>query len=137
MGLTNPLLYFDSCVVIYLVEGHPVFGPTIEGRLATMPAVEPSFSALSEMECLVMPLRNRNITLADTFRKWFRNDNYLPPTRAIFLQAAQLRTDHHGLKTPDALHLATALHYGCTEFWTNDDRLNKIAPGLSTNVCTP
>jgi predicted nucleic acid-binding protein len=33
----------------------------------------------------------------------------------------------HGIKTPDALHLACALHHGCTEFWTNDDRLTKVA----------
>ena len=29
------------------------------------------------------------------------------------------------------------IYYGCAEFWTNDERLNKIAPNLSRNVCAP
>ena len=51
----------------------------------------------------------------------------------IFAQALGLRAQH-GLKTPDALHLATALHHGCTEFWTNDDRLKSAADTLAVNV---
>ena len=137
MGLTSPLCYFDSCIIIYLVEGHPVFGPAIEAQLAAIPDIVPSFSALSEMECLVMPWRNGNVKLADTFRKWFDNAKYLPVPRAVFLEASQLRADHAGLKTPDALHLATAQHYGCAEFWTNDERLHKIAPRLAKNICKP
>jgi predicted nucleic acid-binding protein len=56
----------------------------------------------------------------------------LPP--AIFDEAARLRAAHKSLKTPDAIHLATVLQHGCTEFWTNDDRLNTIAPGLVRKV---
>lgn len=36
----------------------------------------------------------------------------------------------------DALHLATALHHKCDEFWTNDNRLNSAAPSLVKNVVT-
>ena len=43
----------------------------------------------------------------------------------------------HGLKTPDSRHLATALHHGCTEFWTNDDRLRAAAGALAVNVLAP
>ncbi|MBA4183052.1 MAG: hypothetical protein H0X49_03465 [Acidobacteria bacterium] len=28
--------------------------------------------------------------------------------------------------------MATALHHNCDEFWTNDNRLNSVAPQLST-----
>ncbi len=48
----------------------------------------------------------------------------LPMTSAVFDLAAELRA-HHGLKTPDALHLATAVVGGCEEIWTNDRRLAK------------
>jgi uncharacterized protein len=55
----------------------------------------------------------------------------------IFNKSAQLRADFKSLKTPDALHLSTALHHGCNEFWTNDDMLNSIAPSLVKNVLNP
>ena len=51
----------------------------------------------------------------------------------VFARALGLRVQH-GLKTPDALHLATALHHGCTELWTNDDRLRSAAGVLAVNV---
>jgi predicted nucleic acid-binding protein len=42
--------------------------------------------------------------------------------------ATEIRA-HSRLKTPDALHLAAAIHHGCTEFWTNDNRLMQAAVG--------
>ena len=132
MGITMPLAYLDSCIIIYLVEEDPLFAPAIENHLANHPNVIPAFSALSEMECLVMPLRQNNHVLVNRFRDWFQSAAlYLPMERDIARQAAQLRATHTGLKTPDALHLATAQHYGCSEFWTNDDRLCKVAPLLA------
>jgi predicted nucleic acid-binding protein len=56
----------------------------------------------------------------------------LPIGDEIFALAMALRVQH-GLKTPDSLHLA-ALHHGCTEFWTNDDRLVAAAGALAVNV---
>ncbi|WP_279308295.1 MULTISPECIES: type II toxin-antitoxin system VapC family toxin [Cyanophyceae] len=47
--------------------------------------------------------------------------------------AAELRS-RHGLKTPDALHLAVAHHYDCTELWTNDDRLAIAAASKAINL---
>ena len=52
----------------------------------------------------------------------------------IFNQAAKLRADFTGLKTPDALHMATAVYHNCDEFWTNDNRLDKIEPNLVKNI---
>ena len=84
-----------------------------------------------------MPLRNKNQPLLDKFRLWFSNVEVLPVTRAVFQHAAQLRADFPGLKTPDAVQLATALHYGSDEFWTNDNQLSQIAPTLVKNIMTP
>jgi uncharacterized protein len=55
-------------------------------------------------------------------------------TPAIYDSAARFRAAHRALKTPDALHFAAALHHGCTEFWTNDDRLAAVAPNLAKKV---
>ena len=53
--------------------------------------------------------------------------------RAVFEMATTLRAESH-LKTPDALHLATAIQSGCSEFWTNDKKLVKVAGKCLTVV---
>jgi predicted nucleic acid-binding protein len=53
-------------------------------------------------------------------------------TQRILRSAAQLRSVTN-LKTPDAIHAATALDAGCTIFLTNDGRLRAV-PGLSIVV---
>ncbi len=136
MGLNPVRIYLDSCVVIYLIEEHHEFAPIIESLLAAQAKAELFISTLTEMECLVMPLRNQNQLLIDKFRNWFDDLIVLPIEREVFQLAAQLRADHKSLKTPDAIHLATALHYGCDEFWTNDNRLSKVAPTVARNILT-
>ena len=54
----------------------------------------------------------------------------------VFERALDLRV-RYGLKTPDALHQATAIHHGCTESRTNDDRLRAAAGALAVNVLAP
>lgn len=53
---------------------------------------------------------------------------FVPLNKAVFDLATELRAQH-GLKTPDALHLAAAISAGCDEFWTNDLRLTQAAQG--------
>ena len=52
---------------------------------------------------------------------------------AVYKEAARLRAEF-GIKTPDALHLATARYHNCTELWTNDDRLASVANNYAINV---
>ena len=47
------------------------------------------------------------------------------PTKKICLLAAQLRAAYR-LKTPDAIHLATAIDSDCDVFITNNDNLKKV-----------
>ena len=130
-------LYLDACIVIYYVERHPVYANGIDILLKNALSAEICYSPLTRLECLVKPLRSRDMPLQQLYQQFFAPQRFLSITPAIFDRAARLRADNLGLKTPDALHLATALHYGCAEFWTNDERLNKIAPHLSRNVCAP
>jgi predicted nucleic acid-binding protein len=137
MGVNPTHVYFDSCVVIYLVEEHPVFAPKIETRLANQANIADiviQVSQLTEMECLVMPLRKHNQSLLDKYRLWFDKVEVLPVEREVFRRAAQMCADFAGLKTPDAIHLATALQCGSDEFWTNDNHLTPIAPSLVVDI---
>lgn len=90
-------------------------------------------SIITELECLVLPLRLKRTDIADKFNRFFAINLRLEMPDPIYRHATNLRADF-GLKTPDALHLATALHHGCTDFWTNDERLSGVAENLSINV---
>ena len=56
----------------------------------------------------------------------------IPATALLWEQAARLRA-MTGLKTPDALHAATALAVGSTLFVTNDGGFRRVA-GLPVAV---
>lgn len=72
----------------------------------------------------------RDIRLLDEFDRFFSIPviSKVPMDTNVFDLATDLCAIH-GLKTPDALHLAAAIHAGCDESWTNDDRLAKVAAG--------
>jgi predicted nucleic acid-binding protein len=120
------VIYLDSCLVIYLVEtGAPAHAAV---RQAVADAVGATFavSPLVIMECLVGPLRSGDETLRESYDRTFDALPLVPLDPPVFRRAARLRASH-GLKTPDALHLATALECGCEALWTNDDRLRRAA----------
>lgn len=125
-------IYFDACIAIYLIEEHPIYAPIIEAKLRNSTA-RIAYSPLVEMECLVLPLRQKNSELTSRFKRFFELNRRLPISDEVFISATDLRAQH-GIKTPDALHLATAQHHGCGQFWTNDDRLNKAAGSMAVNV---
>lgn len=134
MGLNDASIYLDSCLVIYLIEENILYAPKLELELTKRPNANICISPLTEMECLIVPLRQQNKVLIEKFGNWFAQTQILPIERQIFHQSAQLRADFPSLKTPDALHISTALHHNCDEFWTNDNRLDKIAPKLVKNI---
>jgi len=57
----------------------------------------------------------------------------LPLIDEVFDQALRLRVSD-SLKTPDALHLGAAIVHGCSEFWTNDDRLSRVSRRMAINI---
>ena len=128
------LIYLDTCIVIYIVEKHHSYSAKIENLMNSLSNVEYGYSPLIRMETLVMPFRNKDLQLQHFYNLFFNNQVFLNISKGIYDQAAQLRADFPSLKTPDALHLATANYHNCDEFWTNDNRLDKIAPNLVKNV---
>lgn len=131
MGLV-PTIYFDACIAIYLVEEHPLYCPHIENILSSKQAVV-CYSPLVVMESLVLPIRKRRDDLIHKFRVFFAENQRLSMPDEVFELATKLRAEF-GLKTPDALHLATARHHGCAELWTNDDRLFNATGPIAVNV---
>lgn len=123
-------VYPDACALIYLVEQHPSWGVAVAQRMRPDIGAWPVlvFSELTRLECRIKPLRDGNTRLLTAFDLLFVTNGYETRAmdRSVFETATQLRAQYN-LKTPDALHLASALAAGCEEIWTNDDRLNKAA----------
>jgi predicted nucleic acid-binding protein len=134
MGLKKPRwVYLDACLVIYFLEAHPRFGAATRQAIESAGDRRFCISPLVELECLVVPLREGNHKLVERYEAFFQHQQILDIEAPVFRQAAELRARHR-LKTPDALHLATARYHGCAEIWTNDDRLNQAAGMLAVNV---
>ena len=127
-------IYLDTCIIIYFVENNQLYSLKIENLMKSLKNVEFCFSSLTILEALVIPLRNKDLQLQKLYRLFFDSQKHLQINSQIYEQAAQLRADFASLKTPDALHVSTALYHKCDEFWTNDNRLDKIAPNLVKNI---
>ena len=127
------MVYLDSCIVIYLVEHHPKHAATIRDAIIEQSNIILCISPLVTLEVFVKPMRNQNTSLIQKFHKYLNSQSMLEMPQEIFNRALHLRVKH-GLKTPDALHLATAIHHNCAEFWTNDDHLVSVFPELATNI---
>jgi predicted nucleic acid-binding protein len=126
-------IYLDACILIYLIEKHPEHYPKIKAMLDSLPEYQLAVSPLLRMEVLVKPLRDGNTALMRRYEDFLAQQIWLPIPDIVYERALQLRAIHR-LKTPDSLHLAIARYYGCTDFWTNDDRLSIAAGDLAVNV---
>lgn len=133
------LVYLDACSIIdarekETVEAQALINLVVEGS-ADKPFVT---SELSLVEVLVHPIRelaDRLSTYADSERRkdhdWYLgnlvSDGLLFQTvqidRDILRQAALMRARVKSLRTPDAIHVATAYRLGCTHFVTGDNKL--------------
>lgn len=78
------------------------------------------------MECRVKPLRDGNAALLDEYEEVFGAERFvlLDVTAAVLDRATDLRA-RHGFKTPDAIHLASAIEAGADVFLTGDASLAK------------
>ena len=130
------LVYLDTVICIYAVEGAPTFQTRARTRLATMRAAsdQPAISDLTWLECRVKPIRFGDVqTLADMEAFLTGSDVVrMPMPEAVYERACRIRAIHNH-KLADALHLAAAVEGGCGLFLTNDHRLSSF-PGIPVEV---
>lgn len=132
MGPVNRVVYPDTCILIYWLERNEAYVDAIVQKLRPEQGAPPVlvFTELTRLECRVKPIQTGNQIQLAGYDRVFSTPGYRFETlaREVFDLATELRAVH-GIKTPDAIHLAAALHSGCDEIWTNDDRLAKAAAG--------
>jgi predicted nucleic acid-binding protein len=121
-------LYLDSSAIIYSIEGMPQFRDAAvrwiervesEGQLLT--------SQLARLECRVKPMRDGNAEILARFDALFSSPNLIVRhiDTGIIDRATQIRAEH-GFRTPDAIHLATAIAESADVFLTGDDALARF-----------
>ncbi|ARV59913.1 VapC toxin family PIN domain ribonuclease [Nostocales cyanobacterium HT-58-2] len=136
MGTLNipasSLVYVDTSTVIYSVEKFPEYVPLLAPLWLKLQAgeIEIVSSELILMETLVLPLRNSNSILINAYEQLLISSEMrlISISQSILRQAANLRATSN-LKTPDAIHAATALSISCNQFITNDKGFRNV-PGL-------
>jgi predicted nucleic acid-binding protein len=130
------ILFLDTNIVIYVVEGHPAFAPKVVQRLAAAQSAGDSFmlSDLTRMECLVGPLKTNNTAVRVSFHAFFaRPDVWVVAITAVVCdRAAHIRATYN-FRPMDALQLAAAVEHGASIFLTADARLGPFT-GLTVEV---
>ena len=123
-------VYLDANGFIYSMERIEPYGSLLlpMWQAAKRGELEIVSSELVILETLVKPLRDRDVTLQKLFRELFRarEVHLVPTTTSIWESAAHIRATT-GLKTPDAIHAASALAAGAELVLTNDPHFRRIS----------
>lgn len=135
-GIVVMLIYLDTVICIYAVEGAPSFQKRATARLATMKATgdQPALSDLTWLECRVKPIRLGDTAALADMELLLTASNIvrLPMPFEVYERACHIRAVHN-YKLADSLHLATAVENGCGVFLTNDYRLSSF-PDITVEV---
>jgi predicted nucleic acid-binding protein len=127
MGLKEKLagqhVYFDTNIFIYAFEATARYRTELAALASLLDdeacAVITSEFTLSEL--LTKPFRDNMLKAVAHYRDMLEDSTVLlaPVTRSVLIRSAMLR-GQLGIKTPNAIHAATAADTGCTAFLTND-----------------
>jgi predicted nucleic acid-binding protein len=123
-------ILLDSVSIVYYIERNPTYFAAASEWMERVNAggVSAAASALLLAEVLVPAYRAGNPAAARQARAALEripNFELLEVTAAVGDVAARLRAEHN-LRTPDALHVATALQAGVDWLVTNDRRLKRV-----------
>jgi predicted nucleic acid-binding protein len=120
---TAPFIYYTESRPIYFDKMSTIFQRMNQGQFEIL------CSVITLSETLNKPMKANDQMLVSVYNSLFE-DTYgltlFSVNKTIARKAAELRAKY-GLKTPDALHVATALEAGCQAFLTNDMGLKRVS----------
>ena len=120
----------DTNIFLFLLEENKHFIDQAEQILSAVRdgKLRGIFSSIGLIELLTGPKKRRRNDLAVRYREVINNFPHLSVggiNENIVELASNLRA-HHSLRTPDAIHIATAIDFGAQSFITSDRRLKRV-----------
>ncbi len=114
----------DTAPLIYYIEDHPTYAELLAPFFEAVRSGETRIvtSTVTLLEVLVQPLKHGDESLAHAYNDILLSSPHIftvPVTPATAQTAAELRAAGK-LKTPDAIHLATAINHRADAFLTGD-----------------
>jgi predicted nucleic acid-binding protein len=130
------MIYADSSIIMRWVDGTTQVREPIDFRWKQILPSDRIFvtSRIARLECLCKPLREGRNDLLHLYETFFAGKEVIirEINAAVVEKATELRASF-GLKTPDAIHAATAMLAGVKSFWTTDSHFSKC-PGLNVEM---
>jgi len=129
----------DTAPLIFYIEDHPTYAEVLAPLFNAVKAGEVQIvtSTLTLLEVLVHPLKHSDESLAHQYNDILLSSPHIstvPVTPAIVQIAAEIRATMN-LKTPDSIHLATAVHHRVDAFLTNDRDFGGVTVPRILKVC--
>ena len=122
---------FDTAPIIYFIEANPRYDALVSDVFKRVDGgqVLAVTSCISVCEVLIVPIRNDNVHLRNVYKNLLLHSDHfetIPITADIAELGATLRA-RYGLRTPDALQIASAIETHCDVFLTNDFGLQRVS----------
>jgi len=120
----------ETAPYIYYVENHPVYADKMDAifQRVELTGIEIHTSAITLTEVLMKPIQANDQALIASYREMLVTTDYIYLNTVTSEQAehaAYLRA-RYNLRTPDALHVASAVLAGCSALLTNDLGLKRV-----------
>ena len=120
---TAPFIYYTEQRAGYVEKMRSIFTDVHMGRVHVITSV------VTLVETLMKPLKENDPTLVRRYREMFYRTQHmtLVPISAVVAESAADLRARYNLRTPDALHVATAIEAGCDAFLTNDTDITCVS----------
>lgn len=122
-------VYLDTPPIIYSVEKHADYWRILISLWQSLKSGEIKVvtSELTLLETLVQPIRQNNKNLIAAYETLLTKTEIelFPVTLDVLRESAHLRAAEN-LKTPDAIHAATAATANCQYLLTNDPAFKRV-----------
>ena len=126
----NVKVYLDTAPIIYSIEKHTDYWQILISLWQSLKdkEIEVFTSELTLLETLVQPIKQNDQILISAYESLLSATeiSLVPISFDILRESANLRATEN-LKTPDAIHAATAFSSNCSYFITNDNGFKRLS----------